>query len=194
MPFQGFEQAPAGIYMQRNTNQTILHSVPDVFPFPPGDQRLRALNAGAVSPANRYVSLIKALGPAGANYGDAAAFISFGTGTAKGGKVLYVWSTLLSGPQGQAIMADVVTWILDATLRPPQPRFNSIQAPDNLHAVFAFDARSNLDYVAQSRTSLSVGLWSLLNDFSSAPTNRSIRFTNNIAGTVSRFYRLTVGP
>jgi hypothetical protein len=191
LPFIGFEQAPSGIYMQRNTNQTILHSVPTVFPFPPGDQRLRAINRSAVSAANRYLPLITALGP-GTNYGDAAVFIAFGTGSAKGGKVVYIWSTLTAGPQGQQIMADVVSWVLDATLRPPQPRFNSIQVPDNL--VFNFDAQSNLDYVVQYQNSLGVGAWSVLNDFSSAPTNRSIRYTNSIGGIGSRFYRMKVGP
>ncbi len=194
MPFQGFEQAPADIFMQRNTNQTILQSVPVNFPFPPGDQRLRAITGSAVSSLNRYLPLIKALGTNGVNYGDAAAFISFGTGPATGGKVLYIWSTLLAGPQGQAIMSDTVSWILDATLRPPQPQFQSIQLPDNLHAVFNFQARSNLDYLAQYRNSLTTGTWLLAKDFSSAPTNRSISFTNNISGTSSRFYRLTVGP
>jgi len=57
-----------------------------------------------------------------------------------------------------------------------------------------FDARSNLDYTLQYRSSLNTGLWSLLAYFSSAPTNRSIRFTNNIGAATSRFYRLTVGP
>ncbi len=190
---QGFEQAPSGIFMQRNTNQTILQSVPAVFPFPPGDQRLRAITASAVNPANRYLPLITAWAN-GTNYGDAAAFIAFGTGSAKGGKILYVWTTLLSGPQGQAIMSDVVSWILDAALRPPPPQFNSIQAPDNLHVAFNFNAKSNLDYVAQYRNSLSTGSWSPLIDFSSAPTNRSIWFTNNVGGTSARFYRLAVGP
>jgi hypothetical protein len=193
MPFQGFETAPAGIFMQRNTNQTILHSVPITFPFPPGDQRLRAITASAVSPLNRYNPMITALGPSNANYGDAAVFIAFGTGPAKNGKIVYVWSTLLAGPQGQSIMSDVVTWILDATLHPPRPSFNSIQVT-NLQAIMTFDARSNLDYTLQYRANLNTGAWSLLNDFSSAPTNRSIRFTDNIGSTSSRYYRLTVGP
>jgi hypothetical protein len=193
LTIQGFETAPAGIYMQRNTNQTILQSVPNVFAFPPGDQRLRAITAGAISPLNRYLPLITAW-DGGTNYGDAAAFIAFGTGPAKGGKILYVWTTLLTGPQGQAIMADAVTWILNATLRPPQPVFTSIQAPDNLHAVFGFNAISNLDYIAQFRNTVAGGSWSLLKDFSNAPTNRSITFTNLTGGTSSRFYRLTVGP
>ena len=194
MPFQGFETAPAGIFMQRNTNQTILQSVPVTFPFPPGDQRLRAITGSSVSASNRYLPFIKALGPSNANYGDAAVFIAFGTGPAKNGKILYVWSTLLAGPQGQSIMADVVTWILDATLRPPRPKFNSIQVITNLQATITFDARSNLDYTLQSRTSLSTGVWSFLTDFSMVPTNRSIRFTNNVGAAASRLYRLTVGP
>jgi hypothetical protein len=194
MPFQGFETAPAGIYMQRNTNQAILQSVPAVFPFPPGDQRLRAITGSGVSAANRYIPMITALGPGSVNYGDAAVFIAFGTGPAKGGKILYVWSTLLAGPQGQAIMGDLIRWMVDATLRPPQPRFNSIQVPDNLHAVFNFAALSNLDYIAQYRNSLGAGNWLLVRDFASAPTNRSIWFTNSTGGVDSRFYRLTVGP
>jgi hypothetical protein len=90
-------------------------------------------------------------------------------------------------------MSDVVTWILDATLHPPRPSFNSIQVT-NLQAIMTFDARSNLDYTLQYRANLNTGAWSLLNDFSSAPTNRSIRFTDNIGSTSSRYYRLTVGP
>jgi len=194
MPIQGFETAPAGIFMQRNTNQTILNSVPTTFPFPPGDQRLRAVNPGGVSIANRYLSFVKALGPSGANYGDAAVFISFGTGSGKNGKIVYVWSTLLAGPQGNQIMADIVTWALDATLRAPQPQFNFILAPDSSHTAFGFDARSNLDYIAEYRNSLGTGNWAQLNDFLSAPTNRSIRFTNNVSGLSSRYYRLRVGP
>jgi hypothetical protein len=194
LPIQGFEQAPPGIYMQRNTNQTILQSVPVNFPFPPGDQRLRAVNGGSVDPVNRYVPLIRAQDSGGTSYGDAAAFIAFRTGPARDGKIVYVWSTLLAGPQGQSIMADLVSWILDATLRPPQPRFNSIQLPDNVHAVFNFDATSNLDYVLQYRSSLTVGAWALLNDLLSVPTNRSIWATNNIEGINTRFYRLLVGP
>jgi hypothetical protein len=194
MPFQGFEQAPPGMLMQRNTNQTILQSVPALFPFPPGDPRLRAINSAAVNGANRYLALVRALDANGNNYGDAAAFLAFRTGPARNGKVVYVWSSLLAGPQGQAIMVDVVSWILDATLRPPPPRFNSIQVPDVLHAAINFDAGSNVDYVIQYRNRLAVGIWSPLNDFMSASTNRSIWFTNNIGGTDSRFYRLSAGP
>jgi hypothetical protein len=66
IPLQvNFEQPPAGIVMQRYTNQSVLLSVPAVFPFPPGDQRLRAVNRSSVNAAHRYLPLIKALVPQG---------------------------------------------------------------------------------------------------------------------------------
>jgi len=195
LPIQvNFETPPAGIVMQRYTNQSILLSVPATFAFPPGDQRLRAVNRSSVSVANRYLPLIKAVVPQGADYGDAAAFIAFGTGAATGGKVLYIWSTLLSGPQGQSIMVDTVSWIVNATLRPPRPTVAAIKWPDSTHVAIGFSAQSNLDYVVQSRTSLTAGTWSKLLEFSTAPTNRSLWFTNAISGTTSKYFRLTVGP
>jgi hypothetical protein len=195
LPLQvNFEQPPAGILMQRYTNQSVLLSVPVSFPFPPGDQRLRAINRSSVSAANRYLPLIKAAIPLSTDYGDAAAFIAFGTGAATGGKILYVWSTLLSGPQGQSILADTVSWIVNATLRPPRPSFGAFRWPDKTHVAFNFNAQSNLDYVVQSRVSLSTGNWIKLLDLSSAPTNRSLWFTNAISGTSAGYFRLTVGP
>jgi len=195
LPIQvNFEQPPAGIVMQRYTNQSVLLSVPEVFPFPPGDQRLRAVKRSSVNAAHRYLPLIKAVVPQGTDYGDAAAFIAFGTGAATGGKVLYVWSTLLSGPQGPSILIDTVSWIVDATLRPPRPSFSDFRWPDNTHVAFNFNAQSNLDYVVQSRLSPASGSWTKLLDFLSAPTNRSLWFTNSISGTTSKYFRLKVGP
>ena len=194
MPLQGFEQAPPGIFMQRYTNQTVLQSVPAQFAFPPGDQRLRAVPGSSVSSANRYLPLIRATDPGGTNYGDAAAFIAFGTGSAKGGKVLYVWDTLLSGPQGQAIMADTLNWILNATLRPPPVRFDNVAVVDGSRVAFHVSATTNLDYVIQSRTNLSLGAWTSLQDLSSSPVGRSIWITNVISASTPRFYRLRVGP
>jgi hypothetical protein len=194
MPFQNFEQAPPGIFMERYTNQTILHSVPFQFPFPPGDQRLRAIAGSLVSPANRYVPLIKAMDDKGNNYGDAAVFMAFGTGPAKGGKVLYIWDTLLSGPQGQEIMADTVSWLLNAALRPPPPRFDSVSAMNGGRVAFHIYAKANLDYVIQSGTNLVSGTWTTTQDLSSAPYDRSLWITNTVTATTPRFYRLIVGP
>jgi hypothetical protein len=191
LSFITFETAPPGIYMLRYTNQGILHSISNQFAFPPGDQRLRAIKRSALSPLNRYVPFIKALDTSNNDYGDAAMFIVFNTGSAKSGRIVYIWTTLLSGPDGPSIMADVVTWILEAVLRPPRAQLNVV--PDTAHFVFGFSAASNLDYVAQSRASLSTGSWALLQDFSSALTDRAIALTNALTGT-SRFYRVGVGP
>jgi len=195
LPIQvNFEQAPAGIYMQRYSNQTILLSVSTNFAFPPGDPRLREVKASSVNSANRYQPFIKALDSKGTNYGDAAAFIAFGTGPAAGGKILYIWSTLLSGPQGQWIMLDAINWIINATLRPPRPTIQGLHLPDKTHLGFSFNAQSNLDYLVQSRNSLSAGNWTMLQDLLSAPTSRWILFTNSISGATSRLFRLRVGP
>lgn len=194
MPFLTFEQAPPGIYMRRYTNQAILQSVPDQFAFPPGDPRLRAINGAGVSSVNRYEPLLNAVDTRGTNYGDPAAFLAFHTGPAKGGKILYVWTTLLSGPQGTGIMADLVTWILDAALRPPAPMIHSIFVPSANYLALQLDASSNLDYLIETRNSFSAGDWSFMADLSSAPVNRSLWLTNLINGTTSRFYRVSVGP
>ncbi len=108
--------------------------------------------------------------------------------------MLYIWSTLLSGPQGPSIMVDTVSWIVNATLRPPRPSFNQIRPTDQTHVSFNFNAQSNLDYVVQSRGSLTAGGWARQQEFITAPTNRSVWVTNSILGTTSGFFRLTVGP
>src|SRR5260370_14505651 len=130
--------------MGRYSKQTVVQSVPDQFAFPPGDPRMRAISGPALSLANRYVPFIKAVDPQGNYYGDAAAFLAFGTGPAKGGKLVYVWATLLAGPQGQSIMGDAESWILGATSRPPPPRPESLQALDANHAAIPFTDVSNL--------------------------------------------------
>ena len=194
VPFQSFEQAPPGIFMECYSNQTILTSVPRQFDFPPGDPRLRAITGSGVSTANRYVPLIRAIDGAGNNYGDAAAFLAFGTGPAKNGKLLYIWDTLLAGPQGQSIMADTIAWIVNATLRPPLPRLDSLTLVNRANVAFHFSAESNLDYRVQSRTNLALGVWATIKELSSAPVTRSLWVTNSVPATGPLFYRLVVGP
>jgi hypothetical protein len=191
--YNAFETAPPNLSMVVSTNQGVIHSVPSVFPFPPGDQRLRPVNRSQVSASHRYVPWISVTNFAGTSYGDAACFIEFGSGPAKGGKIIYIWSTLLSGPQGQALMADAVSWIIDATLRPSPSRINSIQRLANGSVALDFDASSNLDYALQYRGSLTVGVWSLLRDFGSSPVDRVWSYTNSTTPQ-SGFFRLWVRP
>jgi len=91
-------------------------------------------------------------------------------------------------------MIDTVTWILNAVLRPPVPRWDSIQLTDPTHVLLSFSATSNLDYLLQYENTLGSGAWTTWQDCLSAPTNRSLRLTIPLGGTSSRFYRLRVGP
>ncbi|HWI57060.1 MAG TPA: hypothetical protein VNZ22_07525, partial [Bacillota bacterium] len=191
--YNAFEQAPANLSLVISTNQSILHSVPAVFPFPPGDPRLRPVKRSQVSSAHRYVPWLTVTNFAGQGYGDAACFIEFGSGSAKGGKVIYIWSSLLSGPQGQALMANAVGWIVDAVLRPPSARFNSISHQRSSWVTLGFDALPNLDYTLQYRSDLGTGSWLLSQDFGSAPVGRSLSVTSTISGS-SRYYRLGIRP
>jgi hypothetical protein len=194
--YNAFEQAPPNLSMVVTTNQSILHSVPSVFPFPPGDPRLRPVNRSQVSSAHRYIPWLTVTNFAGQGYGDAACFIEFGSGAAKGGKVLYIWSSLLSGPQGQALMADALTWILNATFQPPAIQINSINMVNSSSLVLNFDAVSNLDYALQfcNNLSFNTNSWGLLRDFGSSPSDRSILYTSSIPALQSRFFRLWARP
>ena len=166
--YNAFETAPPNLSMVITTNQSILHSVPAVFPFPPGDPRLRSVNRSQVSSAHRYIPWMTVTNFAGTGYGDAACFIQFGSGAAKGGKVLYLWSSLLSGPQGQALMADALNWIINATFRPPGVRINSITPLRSNYMALGFDAVPNLDYALQLRAALNTGVtWFPLQEFGS---------------------------
>jgi hypothetical protein len=191
--YNAFETAPANLSMVVSTNQGVIHSVPNVFPFPPGDSRLRPVNRSQVSSSHRYIPWITVTNFAGTGYGDAACFIEFGSGPAKGGKVIYIWSTLLSGPQGQALMADAVSWIIDSVVRPSRPQINSIQRLGNGSVTLSFLAGSNLDYTLQYRPDLVTGSWSLLRDFGSSPVDHPISYTNSTAVS-SGFFRLWIRP
>jgi hypothetical protein len=52
----------------------------------------------------------------GNSHGEVAFYVELGAGPGQGGKVLYLWSTLLSAPQGDAIMGEAVSWVLEKSL------------------------------------------------------------------------------
>jgi hypothetical protein len=112
-----FEQPPTPLQMRLAPGQTVVQSVPSVFPFPPGDSRLRAVDRARVNAAHQYTSLIRVESLPGQQYGDAGGHILFRTGPASTGQALYLWSTLLAGPQGNLIMADAMSWLVQATVR-----------------------------------------------------------------------------
>jgi hypothetical protein len=192
LPIQNaFEQAPPNLTMVQAPDQNILPSLPKQFPFPPGDPRLRSITRAQVNAVHRYLSILTVKDAQSHSYGDAAAYIEFRAGPAKGGKVLYIWSTLLSGPQGQSIMADAVSWILNSTLR--QPQFNSIQLPDRKHVLLSFNVLPSVEYSLQFNDELGAGTWSLLQSLPGAPTNQQVQLSFQ-TDLPTRFYRLMAQP
>jgi hypothetical protein len=91
-------------------------------------------------------------------------------------------------------MADAVSWIVDGTLRPPPALINAIGWSSAGNLVLGFQAHSNLDYAIQFRSKVDTGVWSLLKDFGSSPTDRSLFYTNPISSSQSSFFRLSIKP
>jgi hypothetical protein len=107
-----FEKPPTAPRMRLAPGQSVIYSVPSIFPFPPADARLRAVDRARLDRAHRYTPLILAEDNQARSYGDAGCYIEFGSGPARNGKVLYLWSALLGGPEGDLLMADAVQWIV----------------------------------------------------------------------------------
>lgn len=187
-----FESLPTALTMVPHTSQTILTSLPAPFAFPPGDPRLRSINRARLNPADRYVPLIRVVDSQGRDYGDAAGYLELKSGVAKGGRILYVWSSLTAGPQGQAVMSDTLTWILSGTLRVPE--VSAIRVPSPGRVALGFDALPNLLYGVESRDSVVQGAWSLLASIAGGPTVRSLWWTNTVGSRPARFYRLSAQP
>ena len=192
LPIQNaFEQAPAGLRVQQYPTQVVLPSLPASFAFPPGDSRLRSIVRAQLNPAHRYTPILRVTDAQGRDYGDAAGYVELRAGPANGGKVLYIWSTLLEGPQGTQLLIDAVSWLLNGVVR--TPRINGIRAPGAAQAVLDFEAWPSVNYVMEYRDRFGGGAWSLLQDFLRAPTYRSVRWTNSGPGA-SRYYRLQARP
>jgi hypothetical protein len=116
LPLTGEEQAPEGARIEAAEGQTILPSVPARFAFPPSDPRVRAGRRSQIDPADRYQPLLSVVDGRGQSHGEVAFYVELGAGPGQGGKVLYLWSTLLSAPQGDAIMGEAVSWVLGKTM------------------------------------------------------------------------------
>jgi hypothetical protein len=141
LPLTIEENSPEKARIEVVRGQTILKSVPFRFAFPPGEPQARAgrisqenatfgmavndrdgvaLRAGQPSQydsADHYLSLLTVVDGRGENRGDVAFYVELGAGPGHGGKVLYLWSTLLSSPQGDAVMGDTVSWVLHKSIR-----------------------------------------------------------------------------
>ena len=192
---KAFDLPPAGTFVKVCTDQVSLPSLDLVFDFPSG-WPLYAINRQSMDSTNVYVPWLEVWGGGTMNfsYGDGASYIELRTGLGRGGKVLYIADALLRGSTGQTLMGDAISWLTQSVLQPPLPPLKARLAPGAREVVLSFYAQPNLDYVLEFRENLEPGSWSFLADLSGAPTNCIIRFTNSIAGSTTRFFRLTVRP
>jgi len=118
----GWEKPPADrtLTFKVNPEQKVLTSLPASFPFPQtGDPRWRPI-ANIVGQGNVYTPLITLYDEQGQSYGEGAATIEYKTGDLAGGRVAYVWSTLLADPQYQTgIYTDLFRSVLETLVPPP---------------------------------------------------------------------------
>ncbi len=122
-----WEKAPRDrvLTFHLNAEQDIVTSLPASFPFPlteaesKVDERWRPI-VNVVGETGRYVPILTLMDDRGGNYGEGAAMIDYTSGPLAPGRVLYVWSTLLSLPEYQSkLFSDVLRWVLSNTVAPP---------------------------------------------------------------------------
>lgn len=120
----GFESPPPGLKLdfRVNTNQSIVRWPQEIFAFPASyeaDQRWRPSRP----PGNadiRYTPLVTLFDEKGNNYGDGAALLEFTQGPLRGGRVGYVWFSLLPAENRRTtVVGELLRWALAG--RPASP-------------------------------------------------------------------------
>jgi hypothetical protein len=101
----GWEQPPAGEELSFVQREPLLPHVPQRFDFPTaGDLRWRPFYAGDHV---EFVSLLELRNRRGSGLGHGAVYAEL----PNGGRVAYVWFTLLSGPHAEPILHDLFTFL-----------------------------------------------------------------------------------
>lgn len=122
MRISGWEKPPEGrkFTFYLNPDQKVITSLPKQFPFPSsGDPRWRPL-VNVVGEGNEYTPIITLRDDQGNSWGDGAAMIRYKEGPLAGGRVIYVWTTLLySSEYQEAILTDLLRYLLGSTVPPP---------------------------------------------------------------------------
>jgi hypothetical protein len=118
----GWEKPPANrrFTFELNAAQDVLKTVPAKLPFPTvGDPRWRPL-ANVVGPDDEYTPVLTLRDDQGSSWGEGAAMIRYKSGPLAGGRVLYVWTTLLSQADLQAaLITDLLRYLLSSVVPPP---------------------------------------------------------------------------
>jgi hypothetical protein len=119
-----FETPPAGLRLtfRSNTNQVVFGWPETAIGFPAADeadQRWRPSRPPG-NAAIRYTPWVTLFDEKGGNHGDAAALLEFAEGPLRGGRVVYVWFSLLPAEERRATaLRELFRWALAG--RPPRP-------------------------------------------------------------------------
>ncbi|MHB8862950.1 MAG: HzsA-related protein [Pirellulaceae bacterium] len=122
-----FSEPPAGRHLtfDRRVGCDVLSTLPDLLPFPSSgeaDQRWRPMN-GPTDETARYVPWLSLRDDTGQAYGEGAAAIEFGSG----GRLVYVWSSLLSRDDWRSdILLSALRYAL-ADMSPPPARLTGVR-------------------------------------------------------------------
>jgi hypothetical protein len=101
-----FESPPGGLKLsfQANTNQTFLRWPHESWPFPAAhvaDPRWRPSRAPAGTDV-RYTPLATLFDAQGRNHGEGAALLEFAQDLSRGGRLVYIWCSLLAAEEWRA--------------------------------------------------------------------------------------------
>ena len=107
----GWERPPRGLKLHFIQPQRYLPHVAEQFAFPTsGDLRWRPFFAGEVA---KHISLLQLRDGDKDYLGDAAAYTELNSG----GRILYVWFSLLEGPYAEALLYDVFDFVATRLVR-----------------------------------------------------------------------------
>jgi hypothetical protein len=92
-----------------------LIDIPDSFPYPEGDPRLRSVDTAHLPPGAAYTPIYRVRGATGTDYGDAAALIELPSSGGRRGRILYISNVLLRDPEnGPRVQRAVLRWLVNA--------------------------------------------------------------------------------
>lgn len=87
--------------------RSLFPSLSESLPFPSsGDLRFRPASGRNLGPGVQFTAVAEAVGESGKVYGPGICVVDHTEGPLAGGRVIYLWGTLVQGDQGRALLAD----------------------------------------------------------------------------------------
>ncbi len=111
-PDGGWEQPPQDAQLRFVRVGNHLPHVPAAIPFPiDSDPRWRPFVRSQAARGDLVAPILELRDQQGKHYGDGVAYVEHKTGEPTGGRVLYVWFGLVDGPQGDALLEDLLLFV-----------------------------------------------------------------------------------